>query len=344
MAQRKFFDFFLALLYILGLGIIIAVLFYPIHGDILFKFYDDKYNEPITSELIVKNTGGGRTYKVVPDKRGHYLLEDIYPEVHTFSFTSPEYNNTRATIQVESGKTTEKEVRLEPNFARYNVKFYSSTTNRKIPDLFTVVSKPDNKTYQGNGGVEIPKMKEGSYVLHISANQYYDKEHNITIKSGEDKNERVYLTPKVAKGARIVLEWGSTPSDLDSHLLVPPRQSKKDHVYYQVKGFPNKHPFAQLDVDDTSSFGPETITIFKPLADVYRYAVHNYSGSPSITTSQARVSIYDKTDQIRTFQIPTSGEGLWWLVCDITFDSQGRAIINEVNKIEREGWRTGTEK
>ena len=50
---------------------------------------------------------------------------------------------------------------------------------------------------------------------------------------------------------RVILTWGSSPSDLDSHLEGPGY-----HVFYSNKTGKN----AELDVDDTTSYGPETVT------------------------------------------------------------------------------------
>jgi uncharacterized protein YfaP (DUF2135 family) len=70
-------------------------------------------------------------------------------------------------------------------------------------------------------------------------------------------------------GMRIVLSWGKSPSDLDSHLSYP-----NNHICYYHKEGTN----ANLDVDDTDSFGPETITIEKRAQNKkYIYAVHDYS-------------------------------------------------------------------
>ena len=35
--------------------------------------------------------------------------------------------------------------------------------------------------------------------------------------------------------------------------------------------------YAKLDVDDTSGYGPETITSFKQIDGIYRYYVYQYS-------------------------------------------------------------------
>lgn len=63
---------------------------------------------------------------------------------------------------------------------------------------------------------------------------------------------------------RIVLTWSSTPSDLDSHLSGPLSTGERFHVYYSdMSAFDNGETVATLDLDDTSSYGPETITLKK---------------------------------------------------------------------------------
>ena len=63
---------------------------------------------------------------------------------------------------------------------------------------------------------------------------------------------------------RIVLTWSSTPSDLDSHLSGPLSTGERFHVYYSdMSAFDNGQTVATLDLDDTSSYGPETITLKK---------------------------------------------------------------------------------
>ena len=59
---------------------------------------------------------------------------------------------------------------------------------------------------------------------------------------------------------RIVLNWGQSPLDLDSHLSY-----KNQHVYWDNK----QGQDANLDVDDTDSYGPETVTIDKRLDGQY---------------------------------------------------------------------------
>ena len=103
-------------------------------------------------------------------------------------------------------------------------------------------------------------------------------------------------------GMRIVLNWGAQPSDLDSHLVHP-----STHVFFSDK----QGDLANLDVDDTTSYGPETVTLEKKKTGVkYLYAVHNYTegdkkGSLTLSNnSQAKVFVYVGSSLVRTFTPP----------------------------------------
>ncbi len=92
--------------------------------------------------------------------------------------------------------------------------------------------------------------------------------------------------------ASITLTWGRAPSDLDSHLWGPDGDGGEFHVSYVVKTVNIGSATVALDVDDTSSFGPEIITISSfPSEGRYRYSVQNYSGDGSIVDSPARVEL-----------------------------------------------------
>lgn len=122
---------------------------------------------------------------------------------------------------------------------------------------------------------------------------------------------------------RFVLTWGEYPSDLDSHLMTPSGY----HIYYWD---PNPTGAgAYLDVDDVTSYGPETITISDQEAGTYGYYVYNYSGSPDITTSEAIVRIYDQSGLLRTVRVPTTGSGLYWNVA--TLNGSTLTVINEIS-------------
>ncbi|MBK8011496.1 MAG: carboxypeptidase regulatory-like domain-containing protein [Deltaproteobacteria bacterium] len=131
-----------------------------------------------------------------------------------------------------------------------------------------------------------------------------------------------------------ILTWDVAPDDLDTHLLGPcdPTAAgceENFHVFYSDRGSVSAPPWAYLDTDDTDSYGPEITTLVKALPGVYRYAVLNYSGSPNIATSGAKVFVLLPDGSSKTIEIPTDNpEDLpVWIVGELTCQaSQGSAV------------------
>jgi len=202
----------------------------------------------------------------------------------------------------------------------------------------TVKSGNVSGTTDSAGKYALYKVPIANTSISASKSGYVTNTQTLSLVADEQKTVNFTLSPELAQDEelRIVLTWGESPSDLDSHLLVPPDASHLNgyEVDYRTKGIddPDEYPYAFLDVDDTSSYGPETITIFNTLNHTYKYFVHNYSGSPEITTSNAIVQVYDRNGLRKTYNIPTSGNGRYWYVFDI--DASGgiinRNVIQEV--------------
>src|SRR5699024_851466 len=80
---------------------------------------------------------------------------------------------------------------------------------------------------------------------------------------------------------------------------------------------------ANLDVDEISGYGPETITIEKMKQDeTYVYAVHDYTNSDAeesdeMSHSNAKVEVYKGNDKVNTFNVPTNKVGNVWTVFEI---------------------------
>ncbi len=116
-------------------------------------------------------------------------------------------------------------------------------------------------------------------------------------------------------GMRVVLNWGATPADLDSHIVYP-----GNHIYFSnMKGAD-----ALLDVDDTTSYGPETITLQrKHDGEKYVYAVHDYSNrgntnSSTLSNSGAKVFVYVGQTLIKTYYVPANKVGNLWTIFAVT--------------------------
>lgn len=139
-------------------------------------------------------------------------------------------------------------------------------------------------------------------------------------------------------GMRIVLSWGKSPSDLDSHLSYP-----NNHICYYHKEGTN----ANLDVDDTDSFGPETITIEKRAQNQkYIYAVHDFSDRGEIDNetlsnrSNAKVYVYIGNTLIKSYDVPKRKKGTVWVVFMIDESGNIVDINNFENSTSWEGVRS----
>ncbi len=130
-------------------------------------------------------------------------------------------------------------------------------------------------------------------------------------------------------GLSIKLTWGARPLDLDSHLYAP----NGNHVWYSEQGSLVNLPHANLDVDDTTSFGPEVVTIVRLMQGTYQYFVHNFTGTtnPGIAGSPTRVELTRNGGT--TVFVPSGAEGTnrYWHGFNIIVDAQCNVIIQPVN-------------
>jgi hypothetical protein len=161
------------------------------------------------------------------------------------------------------------------------------------------------------------------YTFHIFEG---DTLHFATISYNNGGFPMLYIDNVVAHRdfwGQFTLIWGENPHDLDSHLWTPKygADSTRYHICYYRRGYQGEAPFADLDVDDVTSFGPEHVTIYEPYTGVYTYAIYHYSGSGTLATSNASVSLLKPNGTVQTFNVPTDTTGVgahwWWWVCSI---------------------------
>jgi uncharacterized protein YfaP (DUF2135 family) len=139
------------------------------------------------------------------------------------------------------------------------------------------------------------------------------------------------LTPAAVS---IKLSWGERPNDLDSHLYAPNAQGTPEEIYFGNEGSLAQAPFANLDVDDISGFGPEYITISRVARNAtYRYWVFNFSGTfdPGQTASPARVEV-NVRGALSVFT-PPAGEAanVVWHAFDLVVDGNCNISVRPVN-------------
>lgn len=196
-----------------------------------------------------------------------------------------------------------------------NIEVLSATVkDQKIDNAAIILQK--------NGAQSVTARSDAAGRVQLNAPFAIDQDSLLIIKK-EGYSDLVVKCPcdgmtyaispvmKNLDGMRIVLTWGQTPPDLDSHLSYP-----GNHIYFEHK----EGEDANLDVDDTDSYGPETITINKKhLGTSYVYSVQNYTHlhlprSTELSASGAKVFVYVGSSLVRTYSVPVNKQGNLWTV------------------------------
>ena len=150
---------------------------------------------------------------------------------------------------------------------------------------------------------------------------------------------------------RIILTWGATPRDLDSHLVGPVVTSPEDrfHISYSNRtsyidgayysNNSNKDKIAaDLDYDDTTSYGPEITTIHVPVKGEYYFYVHDFSNGSSETStamalSGAKVEVYYDDKKLQhSFTVDTSSAGTYWSVFSLSIGENNAITVTPINE------------
>lgn len=177
-------------------------------------------------------------------------------------------------------------------------------------------------TVTGEDGSYSVALEPGFYTLILTKEDYTTGYLNVVATpdyNGRMQNGSISMIIGEVGNYRVVLSWGANPSDLDSHLEGKVNGSRIFHVYFSNKnGRKNGNIVANLDVDDTTSYGPETTTFEIDTETEYSFYVDWYSGSGTWASSGGRVEVYSGTTLLYVFTAPAvdnrSGD---WLVFTI---------------------------
>ena len=218
-----------------------------------------------------------------------------------------------------------------------------------IPNVKLTIRKGWNKltgevidtVYTNSSGGYTVRLPLGNYTVAMECANFVSNHINVAVTANGNDNCNGVMTPDsnstVELGdMRIVLTWGDSPRDLDSHLWGPTVDgSDWYHIYYMNMRYNyNGERAAFLDVDDISYYGPETTTIYDMTPNgTYSFYVHDYTNkyvtaSRILANSGAKVQVYMGEELIGQFHVPTSGVGNTWHVFD--FDAE-RGILTGVN-------------
>lgn len=283
----------------------------------------------ISGALIRAYDNDGNVVTTVrTDGSGAYVLYLDSGE-YTLYITAGSYQTEQVAIVVEPNRTTYCETFLLMSVTEEqgtaNGSITNSITGELVPGVSIKVRKNWNNkkgeviystTANANGYYEINGLKVGFYTIEYYKSGFTKGYKNIFVMIGGQTQDLV-ISPVTSAGVfRVVLTWGENPSDLDSHMVGYTSDYGYFHVYYGNKSrYDGSMELCNLDIDDVTSYGPETVTLNPTTNEPYYYYVYHYSGSGSISTSGAQVRLYEGEKLIRTYNAPEDqGTSRYWNV------------------------------
>ncbi len=214
----------------------------------------------------------------------------------------------------------------------------------------TITASGQTATTGSSGTTTLTHLPTNTEItVTVTASGYSSQTSQVFMECGESQSQGFALLSDSAGlqgDIKVILTWGENPRDLDSHITGPMTDGDdRFHVYYSNKNNCSSAPCdstvpAWLDVDDTSSYGPETVSIQKRsdgtfMAGTYKYYVHHYSGTSDIPSSGAMVKIYKGGTEIRSFSPPSTTAAVtddWvWSVFSMDVTASGSVSITPVN-------------
>ena len=202
--------------------------------------------------------------------------------------------------------------------------------NHKTGDVVKTVMTDENGNYE----TDLPL---GNYTVLMEKANYITNHFNIAVTKGTHMDKHGTLVPngdsEIPTGdLRIVLSWGEKPWDLDSHLIGPKADGTGNfHIYFSNKSYKNNGEIKSfLDLDDTTSYGPETTTIYQMNENgKYSFYVHDFTNSyedvsNAMASSGAQVKVYAGEALVATYHVPNQSGTLWHV---FDFDAKTRKLI-----------------
>jgi uncharacterized protein YfaP (DUF2135 family) len=197
------------------------------------------------------------------------------------------------------------------------MRFYNALDRKPIEGASVVIPIAGTFKTNAEGKIAFPKIADGNYTLVFSKEGFITTDIDFRVALGNIIMSNWYsISPGIeGKDYRIILEWADKPADLDLHF-------EKTGGYHI--SFFNMHNAedgnALLDRDDTSGYGPETITINKLdmnanyICWVHDYTNSNRSNSDQMAKEGAVIRVYSQNRLLNSFRIPANGVGTKWTV------------------------------
>lgn len=296
---------------------------------------------PITDARI-RIEGNNSSLDFAPDSNGNYS-KALPVGTYQVKVTADGYIDFNAYATVEKDQTVYMETFLlvegdENQIGTASGKVINSLSGSGVENVNLIIKQGWNNI-NGNSGIiaTTQTTSEGNYTVDLNCGNYtviVEKEgfvtssFNIIVQNGTTPNQNGTITPIISGDDYLItLTWGANPRDLDSHVVGKLSNGNDFHVYYGYKSqMDGSTEVCNLDYDDTSSYGPEHITLKTNSTSPYYYYIYRFAGDGTVASSGAKVTIHQGNTLIGEFNVPTNlGSGDYWNVFAI---KDGELIIN----------------
>ncbi|MBE5777830.1 MAG: hypothetical protein E7331_00700 [Clostridiales bacterium] len=254
------------------------------------------------------------TVTVTTDANGAYSIE-LAPGEYTLTFEKEGFGTETADVTIAPAMETTKDVALSGGALVSG--YVCDATDPTIFLADVTVSCGSVSTVSDASGRYSLFLPSGEHTITFVKENFVEASKTVSVSAGTDTEQDAFLSGVLASNEyRVVLTWGAIPSDLDSHLKGETENGTDYHIYFNKK---EKSGQAQLDVDDTSSYGPETVTFTAHADRNYVFYIHDYSNranrtSKKMSNSSAKIEVFRGETHLMTFSITPDNAGIYWEV------------------------------
>lgn len=311
-------------------------------GTVVIADSDVDYsnNMPLVGANIhLVRPANGFTADVITDSDGNYHFGGLHFGEYELTISSDGYTVYTQKLEIYEQQTEVFNVIAEmiPEELSHEGKasgyIYDALKGFGIQGLTLMIREGANNTSSEviaytttdiGGRYETPSLPAGMYSIEIVdkrnvSKPYIDGLINVKILGDQTiENQNGTVSTQLLTGQiRVILSWGATPNDLDSHMFAHLDSGEYYHTCFYNKEVYNGRGdmLIALDLDDTDSYGPETTTIYVQEDGDYTFVVHNYSrySSLDIARSGAVVQIYIGNSSMPdyTFYAPQYEGDVW---------------------------------
>lgn len=251
---------------------------------------------PGTYDLTIADSGyAGTKYldAVMPDGTGLIIVLPPVP----LAPTSPNLGSLNGSVT---------DAQTDTALVGASVSLYSYANGQGGTPLATTTS-------DSAGGYTFSNLDAGTYTLQATAAGHVAGDRSTVVLGDVTNFSQNIVLSQGGPQFRAVLTWSDTPPDLDLHAATFDSTGAYDEIYYGNTGDTTG---TALDHDETSGYGPETITIYHKYPGVDTFFVINYSNEgldpdTSLAQSGATVRVYNNNALLTTLYVPNQPGTRW---------------------------------